>query len=341
MTAPQAKNILDEALSFLNFDKIPSTMKELNRKYRQMALCLHPDKNGGTSEATENYQNLLKCYRIIGDEIIENGSNTNENTDDEEKDNVALFKNFNFDQKNKLSHTIFLEKECVSAWRKVLTSKCGEPQDLTQKNHGLKFQVLNFIVNDETFTITVTLWETTKENEPKLHIQSSKQFANDMFIMENLPEYYSEVRKITPISLADVGARVFNFGAGAGASARVENSGANSGRNLRSRNRGRNLETIRNELKEQVKELRNDALKKSLDIQRNLLVENCLEEEDMDVGNTETEEIEVTPPVTGPQTFSFSDIQVNYLEIKDENAKLKENLEEKENFILELEKKKS
>ena len=58
MTAPQAKNILDEALSFLNFDKIPSTMKELNRKYRQMALCLHPDKNGGTSEATENYQNL-------------------------------------------------------------------------------------------------------------------------------------------------------------------------------------------------------------------------------------------------------------------------------------------
>ena len=142
----------------------------------------------------------------------------------------------------------------------------GEPQDLTQKNHGLKFQVLNFIVNDETFTITVTLWETTKENEPKLHIQSSKQFANDMFIMENLPEYYSEVRKITPISLADVGARVFNFGAGAGASARVENSGANSGRNLRSRNRGRNLETIRNELKEQVKELRNDALKKSLDI---------------------------------------------------------------------------
>ena len=100
------------------------------------------------------------------------------------------------------------------------------------------------------------------------------------------------------------------------------------------------METIRNELKEQVKELfRNDALKKSLDIQRNLLVENCLEEEDMDVGNTETEEIEVTPPVIGPQTFSFSDIQVNYLEIKDENAKLKENLEEKENFILELEKK--
>ena len=64
-------------------------------------------------------------------------------------------------------------------------------------------------------------------------------------------------------------------------------------------------------------------------------MENCLEEEDMDVGNTETEKVEVAPP----KTFSFSDIQVNYLEIKDENAKLKENLEEKENFILELEKK--
>ena len=239
MTAPQdAQNILDEALSFLNFDKIPS-MKELNRKYRQMALCLHPDKNNGTKEATENYQNLLKYYRIIGDKILEEATDMNENTDDEEKDNVAIFRNFNVDQKNKLSHIILLEKDHVSAWRKVLISKCGDPQDLTQRNHGLKFQVLNFIVNDESFTITITLWETTKE---KFHIQSSKQFANDMFIMQNLPEFYAEVRKVTPISLADVGAGVFTFGAGAGAI--VESSGANTGRTLRSRNKGRNLETI-------------------------------------------------------------------------------------------------
>ena len=170
------QKIIEEALSFMNFDKIPS-MKELNKRYRQLALQMHPDKNNSTKEATEKYQNLLNCYRTIGEKILEESTETNEDTNDEEKDNFTIFKTFNFDQKNTLSHTISIERDRIPAWRTVLTARCGDPVDLT--TNGLKYQVDNFVVHNETFTITVTLYETTSN----LHIQSGKQFANDMFIL--------------------------------------------------------------------------------------------------------------------------------------------------------------
>ena len=91
------KNLSDmmrEALKFLQFDDIPS-MKELNTRYRKLALIKHPDKNGGSDSAKEDYQHLLNCYRLIGNYIVDNV--TDDDATEEEMDHVTTFKNFNFD----------------------------------------------------------------------------------------------------------------------------------------------------------------------------------------------------------------------------------------------------
>ena len=62
--------------------------------------------------------------------------------------------------------------------------------------NGLVFKTNEkFQVNDETIQITVTLY--ILPTYPKLHIQSGKQYANDEFILRELPELYQEVRRVT------------------------------------------------------------------------------------------------------------------------------------------------
>jgi len=41
------------------------SLNELNKRYRIMALRLHPDKNGNTPEATEAFQELNAAYRML------------------------------------------------------------------------------------------------------------------------------------------------------------------------------------------------------------------------------------------------------------------------------------
>ena len=182
---------VQDALSYFSFDDIP-TMKELNTSYRRLALKKHPDKNGGSDAAKEDYQNLQNFYKQIGNYIVENESN---DKTDEERDHVATFKSFNFDQKNTYSHTIFIEIKLVKAWKQVLISKIGEPED--KGSSGLIFRLKDFKLNDEVFSITVTLYESPKDNQPKLHIQGS-QYANNEFTLKELPSLYAEVRKIIP-----------------------------------------------------------------------------------------------------------------------------------------------
>ena len=59
-------------------------------------------------------------------------------------------------------------------------------------------------LNEEVFTITVTLYETPKDNQPKLHIQSSSQCANNEYTLKELPSLYADVRKTTPSEMIRV-----------------------------------------------------------------------------------------------------------------------------------------
>ena len=93
MNGKNCSQDVQEALNYLSFDDIP-TMKELNTRYRKLALQKHRDKNGGSDTSREDYQQLQKYYRLIGNCIIDNDTSV---CDDEERDHVKTFKNFNFD----------------------------------------------------------------------------------------------------------------------------------------------------------------------------------------------------------------------------------------------------
>ena len=198
MSNKNLSDMMREALKFLQFDDIPS-MKELNTTYRKLALIKHPDKNGGSDSAKEDYQHLLNCYRLIGNYIVDNMT---DDSTEEEIDNVTTFKNFNFDQRNKYSHTILIENKWTFAWRKVLVGKIGDPED--KGHNGMIFRLKEFKVNEDVFSITITLYEAPKDNQPKLHIQSSSQYANDEFTLKELPALYTEVRKVTPPDMLGV-----------------------------------------------------------------------------------------------------------------------------------------
>ena len=119
MNGKNCSQDVQEALNYLSFDDIP-TMKELNTRYRKLALQKHPDKNGGSDTSKEDYQQLQKYYRLIGNCIIDNDTSV---CDDEERDHVKAFKNFNFDQKNKFCHMVLIKNKLTTAWNQVLSSR--------------------------------------------------------------------------------------------------------------------------------------------------------------------------------------------------------------------------
>ena len=183
-----------DALSFLSLDSIPS-MKELNTKYRKIAPKIHSDKNGRSDAAKEEYQTLQNHYKVLGNYIVE----FEVDRDEEERDHVTTFKNFNFDQKNTDSHTILIENKLTKAWKEVLTRKYNKPEN--KGTSELIFKMRNFSVNEEIFTLTITLYEAPKNKQLKLHIQSSSQFVNDEFTLTELPSLYAEVRKSSPLEM--------------------------------------------------------------------------------------------------------------------------------------------
>jgi hypothetical protein len=67
------------------------SLTELNKRYRILALKLHPDKNGDTPEATAAFQELNDAYRML----LSNCSNEANDTNDEAKEPyVNIFMNF-------------------------------------------------------------------------------------------------------------------------------------------------------------------------------------------------------------------------------------------------------
>ena len=67
------------------------SLTELNKRYRIMALKLHPDKNGNTPEATAAFQQLNAAYRML----LSNCSNEANDSNDEAKEPYAnIFMNF-------------------------------------------------------------------------------------------------------------------------------------------------------------------------------------------------------------------------------------------------------
>ena len=77
---------------------------------------------------SEWHSNHQYKYGEIGNFIVENNGNDTE----EEWDQIATFKSYNFDQENSYSHT-----SLKTVRRQVLTTKIGEPED--NGSNGLIF----------------------------------------------------------------------------------------------------------------------------------------------------------------------------------------------------------
>ena len=77
MNNKNLSDVIREALQYLKFDKIPK-IKELEPRYRKLALLKHPDKNGGSDAAKEEFQHLQNCKRLIEAFIKEDDSDSDE-----------------------------------------------------------------------------------------------------------------------------------------------------------------------------------------------------------------------------------------------------------------------
>jgi curved DNA-binding protein CbpA len=92
------------------------SLAELNKRYRIMALKLHPDKNGNTPDATTAFQELNEAYQILlpgakNDQAGEaNDSNDEDNADNDTYSNIfmnfmkSLFKRKDRDESDRANH---------------------------------------------------------------------------------------------------------------------------------------------------------------------------------------------------------------------------------------------
>ena len=182
MAAKYSQEIV-EALKFFEIADVPGTMKDLNKLYRKLSLRFHPDKNSGSAESTEKYQELQMHYKRLGDYVLSNNVNMNVNNDgdqEEEQFNRDLFRDMfnknNTDKKNLYDHVVVIEKHLAKLWKPVFEKYLGQ--------HEAQGPHRQYIYKDRQYTInngdlvsarpiTVTLYDDVKE--PKIHVQSGSQ----------------------------------------------------------------------------------------------------------------------------------------------------------------------
>ena len=116
------KMMLEEALKILEFPdvtKLPK-LKEIQKQFRKLSLLKHPDKNGGTKEATADFQNLLNAYNIAG--TAADKAHTEDDDDDEDMIARKMFRQFQVSsvKLNSQSITIKIEKNLYPIWRRSL-----------------------------------------------------------------------------------------------------------------------------------------------------------------------------------------------------------------------------
>ena len=177
-----------EALSILGFDDVTSLpkLKEIRKRFLQLSLKYHPDKNSDSGEAKEHFQKILEAYNVAG-EACEN--KVYDDDDDEDKLARMMFKQFCFSSvtENVNSFTIKTEKPLYSIWKDVLIASLGQPQDL--KAHGLKFTV-DDACNNPPARIFLTFYTTGKL---LIQAKGNEHCFNEHFVQKHLEPLFSQV----------------------------------------------------------------------------------------------------------------------------------------------------
>ena len=185
---------LKKALLLMEFETLPS-MGELRKKFRKMCLEKHPDKfpEEEKIKKTKEFQELNNACKMIGEAIKEEMKEKEAN--EEEEDELKWFEMFNFDQKNKQSHTVFIQNEAVSEWKTILSKKFGPEVD--RGSNGIQYKATNVEIEGVCATVFLTLYDTPKsDSKSKVLVQSRNQLFNDEFALKEMPEIFKEVRKL-------------------------------------------------------------------------------------------------------------------------------------------------
>jgi hypothetical protein len=192
--------LLREALTVLGFtdlSHIPK-LKDINKKYRKLALKIHPDRNDGSKESTILFQKLNNAYEVAG-KAAENIAPEKE--DNEEVIARKMFQQFSFSsvKENCSSFTIITEKSLYPIWCKVLDASFGSPVELN--SHGKKFTVVDTCA-DERSKLYLTLYKTGKV---LIQAAGNNHSLNLHFVNHHLEDLYVQVynrKKLKSLSVA-------------------------------------------------------------------------------------------------------------------------------------------
>ena len=66
-----------KASRILELNETIFNLKDLKKKYHELALKNHPDKNGNTSQSKETFQQLNEAYMFLSNELEEDINNYN------------------------------------------------------------------------------------------------------------------------------------------------------------------------------------------------------------------------------------------------------------------------
>ena len=172
-------------LEFLDVNKLPK-LKEIQKQFRKLSKVRHPDRNGGTKEATSDFQKLLDAYQVAG-----KAAERVKPEDDDQEEVIAqqMFKEFQFNSAkiNSQSITIKTEKAKNSCWMEILTTNLGQPTN--QGNHGKKF-VLVDKCDENPKHIFLTLYHT---GSLLIQAEYNLQSMNIHFLNCHLKDFYIQV----------------------------------------------------------------------------------------------------------------------------------------------------
>ena len=177
-----------EALSILGFDDLTSLpkLKDIRKRFLELSLKYHPDKNSDSKQSKEHFQRILDAYNVAG-EAFEN--KVYDDDDDEDVLARKMFKQFCFSsvKENANSFTIKTEKSLYSIWKDVLSASLGQPQDL--KAHGLKFTFDDPCNNPPARTF-LTFYTTGKL---LIQAKGNEHCFNEHFVHEHLEPLFAQV----------------------------------------------------------------------------------------------------------------------------------------------------
>ena len=177
---------IEEALNILEFDdvRVIPKLKDIQRQFHKLSKIRHPDKNGGTKEATEEFQLLLNAYHLAGKAAEKIKP---EESDHEDIIARKIFKQFQFSsvKVNSQSITIKTEKSLNSTWMEILIANLGQPTE-NKSAHGKKFTMDDKCETPKS-RIYITLYHT---GNLLVQAEGNKQGINIHFLNCHLQELY-------------------------------------------------------------------------------------------------------------------------------------------------------